>query len=47
MALCTFWLFPKNKIAIVIDVDEIKENMAIQLMVIPKKDFAEYFEQVG
>ena len=41
--------FPKTKITFegkrFQTIDEIQENMMGQLMVIPTKDFAEYFEQ--
>ena len=49
LAPCDFWLFPKLKSPLkgkrFQTGDEIQENTMEQLMGIPTKDFAEYFEQ--
>jgi hypothetical protein len=49
LAPCDFWLFPKLKSQlkgkIFQTAHEITENSTRQLMVIPRKDFADCFEQ--
>ena len=49
LMLCDFWLFPKLNSPLKVKrfqiVDEIPENIKGQLMAIPTKDFAEWFEQ--